>query len=197
MSSDEPPPKQPRKRSPTGRDENKPSKAPDEGVPGPDNLPAKLPDDIREELQLAGVDPQNLPRIEEVLAVRYFSYRGSWPPPEIIRGYEKVLPGSGKMILDAVIARTNARAELEKQESIRSDGRMRRGQNFGFLIAAGSLVLAGILGIYGNGWVAAAIAIFGLCVGIGGPSVARVIADKIYLDVQKWRGQSPPNKRGQ
>jgi len=126
------------------------------------------------------------------MAFKYSSYRSNWPPPELIEGYEKALPGTGKKILEAAKGRAEARSQLELAESERSDLRMRRAQIFGFVIAMTSLILAGVVGIYGGSWTAAIIAVTGLVAGIGGPAVARVIADKIYFDLQKAQQPKRP-----
>ena len=145
----------------------------------------QLPTHIREALAKANLKPQEMVIIEAAFQMS----RSQWPPPDVVDGYERAVPGMGKTIIDAINARIAARTAREDLEAERADVRMQRGQTFGFGIALGSLILAGVLGVYGAGWIAMVIGVVGLIVGIGGPSVARVMADKVYLDMRSQQSQ--------
>lgn len=127
--------------------------------------------------QLDRVDPSLRRRVEQRIAVQT-TIRSAWLPPEILNQYA---PEDRAMIMKAVAARTEAGIRREEQAFSRQQTRMDRGQWFGVTIAVLSVGAATVLGIAGNSWPTTVIAVFLAVAGIGGPSVARVIADRNYI----------------
>jgi hypothetical protein len=114
-------------------------------------------------------------------------YRGEWPPAELIAEWEGALPGLGTTIVASIKARTEARAAADKERAKRADARMDRAQYFGFIIALLSIAGAVYISTLPASSATATIGTVLLLAGIGGPSVARLLADQFYLRY----GQAP------
>jgi hypothetical protein len=112
---------------------------------------------------------------------RYATYRGEWPPAELIAEWEGALPGLGTTIVDSIKARSEARGEADKERARRADARMDRAQIFGFTLALLSIAGAVYIATLPASYTTTIIATVLLVAGIGGPSVARVLADQLYL----------------
>ena len=80
------------------------------------------------------------------------------PPPSILEGYERLLPGAAERILAMAEADTKHQHEIELAALRAADGEIKRGQIFAFIIgltalgasmlalAMGSPTVAGIIG---------------------------------------------------
>ena len=138
-------------------------------------------DQLREQIKQR-LEPELFQQLD-VQMMRMSMWRSDWPPPDCLDGYTDE---ERSLIMDAVRKRTHAGIEREKMVAERTQRRMDRGQIFGLLIALSSIVGAVYLGSVSNNWWVSAIAIVLALAGIGGPSVARLIADRYYLR------ESPP-----
>ena len=89
-----------------------------------------LPEEEKEELvrRVAGM------RMEA------YSYQAPVPPPPMLQGYEDVVPGSAKQIMDDAHGQTVHRQGLENRQLDAAIANSRRGQWFGLTIAV--LVIA-------------------------------------------------------
>ncbi len=86
------------------------------------------------------------------------------PHPEVLESYNYVVEGSAKMILTMFEIEQKHRHEWETEAL-----RIHRystiiGQVLGFLIAVAVFVSATVIGIYGNGVIAASIWVFGMSI---------------------------------
>jgi hypothetical protein len=163
------------------------TKDPEQGAAGsrrpelsdPAGIPSVLPEQLLREISDA-LGPQKVQQLESVI-FRYATYRGEWPPVELIAEWEAALPGLGTTIVASIKARSEARAVADKEHAMRADARMDRGQYFGFSIALLSIMGAVYIATLPASPTTAIIPTVLLVAGIGGPSVARVLADQIYL----------------
>ena len=100
------------------------------------------------------------------------------------------MPGLGKQIIDGVVAKLENSKRLDEIRITGAESRMNKAQYFGLVVALSSIggavyMATAVPKISAS---LAAIAIVLVCAGIGGPSVARVIADRIYLS----KSRPPP-----
>ncbi len=87
------------------------------------------------------------------------SYSSPYPPPEILREYEDLVPGVAKDLLYQGINQGKHRMELEKEVIIREVKMGERGQIFAFISFLVALLAAGILAVvYGQTVLACTIA---------------------------------------
>jgi len=89
---------------------------------------------------------------EQGVALRQESFSGPLPPPEILRKFNEVIPGSAERIFKMAEEQFQHRVELERQV-IRSEIEQAKwGQILGFVIAVFGLAIAGYISVYGNEW---------------------------------------------
>lgn len=106
-------------------------------------------------------------------------FQSSLPPAEWFEAYERTFPGWGMKLLELTEMQVNHRHRLEDKQVDRSERRMDVGQYGTFALGGMSLFAALLIQIYGPSSWATSIAALGIVVvGIGGPSVARIIATK-------------------
>lgn len=99
-------------------------------------------------------------------------YLGPIPPPDLLAQYGNIAPDLPERIIGWTEQQSKHRQSLERMRTEGSEGRMNRGQWISAAVAFLSLVVAAIVGIYGNPWVAGVIAV----VGVGGPTAAVALA---------------------
>jgi uncharacterized membrane protein len=100
-----------------------------------------------------------------MVAEASFTWSGPLPPPESVRAYEALVPGSAQLILNCFKEEIDHRRQLEQKAidaEIADNAAERkeafRGQVFGFIIALLGLGLAAALGLLtGEPWVGGAI----------------------------------------
>ncbi len=106
-------------------------------------------------------------------------HQSNFPPAEYFESYERVFPGWGTKLLELTEKQLNHRHLLENEQVARSERRMDIGQTGTFALGGLSLVVALLIQIYGpSSWPTSLAALGIVVVGIGGPSVARIIATK-------------------
>lgn len=150
-------------------------------LPIPPEILSKLPPDIRAVFETGGV------QITTEIAASLAMYRGPWPPPTILAEYEALFPGWGQRMLELTEKQVAHRQSLEAKQVDRSERRMDAGQYFGFSVAIASLLAASTIFTFAPPFWATSIAALGIVVvGVGGPTVARVLATKFHWpDKQK------------
>ncbi len=143
--------------------------------------PAELTIDIgnpglEKVLRKAGVDPANpqVVRTLEVMSVSATLARGSLPlpPPALLQEYSLVMPGLPEKLVEWTEVQAAHRRELENQRAWGAERRMDRGQIGALCVSLVGLAVAGLVGIWGNPWVGAVIAV----VSVGGPAAAVLLA---------------------
>lgn len=93
--------------------------------------------------------------------------------------YDKYFPGWGARLLELTEKQGVHRQALEAKQVDRAERRMDRGQIFGFVVSALSLVVgAATLMVAQPSWPVAVATICFALAGVGGPAVARIIALK-------------------
>lgn len=97
-----------------------------------------------------------------VAAMHHSSFSGPLPPPDVLKRYNEVVPGAAERIITMAEAQAKHRQELERAEVFGGNRRANLGQYFGFTIGIAGLVVALILGIRGNAWVAGLIGVLDL-----------------------------------
>jgi uncharacterized membrane protein len=106
-------------------------------------------------------------------------FHSNFPPAEWFETYERTFPGWGMKLLELTEMQVNHRHKLEAKQVERSELRMDVGQYGTFGLGILSLVVALLIQIYGPPTWATSFSSLGVVVvGIGGPSVARIIATK-------------------
>jgi uncharacterized membrane protein len=68
-------------------------------------------------------------------------YRGPLPPPQILEGYDKIVPGSAKEIIANALKQTEHRQRLESDTLRRDNDRSWGGLVAGFVVASGVIGL--------------------------------------------------------
>ena len=184
----------------SSKENEKPRKKQPDGLPRksevlkgriPSPIPAeileKLPPEVRE-----AFSPGNV-QITEI-AASMAMYRGPWPPSSILAEYEKDFPGWGVRLLELTEQQVAHRQALESKQVERSELRMDIGQKFGFATAALSIVVAGgLLVLAPTHWSVSFAALGIAIVGVGGPTVARLLATKF-----KWpSAPDTPSKKNE
>jgi uncharacterized membrane protein len=98
-----------------------------------------------------------LPEREQVrhLVGRMFQacYSGPLPPPDMLRGYNEIVPGSAERLIRSFEKEGEHRRSCERTFL----GLEGRGQIFALVIALAGITAAVILGIHGREWAAAAM----------------------------------------
>jgi len=143
--------------------------------PTPHNqLPAEIiPPVLDTALRTAGVDTRD-PNVSKALEISLMMYSGTLPlpPPPVLAAYADAFPGLVEQIVSWTDEQRQHRFDLERERAKGSEARLDRAQRNAFMVACGGLVLAAIVGVLGNPWVAGIIAI----VGVGGPTAAVALA---------------------
>ena len=106
---------------------------------------------------------ESLPKEQRETVMRIFyaveqsSFQGPLPPPEMLKGYESVLPGSAERLLSMAENQMKHRIGMESSALDSQMKMSRKGQVLGFVIV---LLLEGIafwLGMNGHDWLAGVI----------------------------------------
>jgi uncharacterized membrane protein len=95
---------------------------------------------------------------QELISVKFtqFSsiFSGPLPPPEILKGYNEIIPNGADRIVTMAEKQSDHRMELEKtaiKEQLKQSG---RGQKYGLFIGVFGILVAGFLAYTGHDWVA-------------------------------------------
>jgi len=96
--------------------------------------------------------------IVETVETMAASFSGPLPPPEMLRAYDEVLPGSAKDFLATLKVEQAHRIGWENRISEAMIRQENQGQWFGFLIAVFAIVASVYLARHGNNLVAAILA---------------------------------------
>jgi uncharacterized membrane protein len=137
----------------------------------PADVLSSLPPQVREILQNGG-------RITAEYS-KTSVFQSNFPPAEWFEAYEQSFPGWGMKLLELTEMQVNHRHKLEAKQVDRSERRMDVGQYGTFGLGILSLIVALLIQIYGpSSWATSISALGVVVVGIGGPSVARIIATK-------------------
>ncbi len=78
------------------------------------------------------------------------SFSGPLPPPEVLKRFEEVVPGSAERIIKMAEGQFVHRTALEKKVIDSDIARSKLGQILGFTIAIIGLVCSVVISIYGN-----------------------------------------------
>jgi len=81
------------------------------------------------------IRPNNGNNPHRLVTIQQQTWSAPLPPPNIIAEYESIVPGSGKMIMDAFHNQTSHRLELEKSVVKNNTIKEKTGQILGFIIA--------------------------------------------------------------
>jgi uncharacterized membrane protein len=94
--------------------------------------------------------PAEAPQAQIVQMLIAAQSSGPLPPPDMLARYEEILPGAAERIISLAEQELMHRRDLEERYSGTIVGNSRMGLIFGFLIGIGGLVVATMIGIYGN-----------------------------------------------
>jgi uncharacterized membrane protein len=134
-----------------------------------------VPPSLDKALRTAGVDPRD-PDVTKTLGITLSMMMASGslplPPPDILASYEKACPGLVEKLITWTEEQRKHRMEIERLVITGAEARMNKGQLLGVSVAIVGLCLATFVGIFGNPYVGAVIAI----VAIGGPTAAIYLA---------------------
>jgi uncharacterized membrane protein len=143
----------------------------------PEEILSSLPESIRNALQNGQFNATL-----DISKTSISSYRSNLPPVEFYESFERVFPGWGERLLEMTLRQGTHRQTNETKQVEGMERRMDRGQLFGFSIAASAILAAATIVVFGPSTWATSIAALGLViVGVGGPSVARIMASKFKL----------------
>ena len=79
-----------------------------------------------------------------------FALSGPLPPPEILRKFDEVVPGSAERIIKMAEGQFAHRTELERKVIDSDIVTSKRGQILGFVIAIVGLICSMVISIFGN-----------------------------------------------
>ncbi len=79
-------------------------------------------------------------------------FSGPLPPPEILKKFDEVVPGSAERLIKMAEGQFVHRTELERKVIDSDITRSKWGQILGFVIAIAGLVASGVVSIYGKEW---------------------------------------------
>ena len=142
-----------------------------------------IPEEVRAEI------------VRRVVRTEASFYRAPVPPPDMLQGYENIVPGSAKQILDQASEQTTHRMRLEDKAVDAGIDNSKRGQWFGFVIAM-AVVGVGALAVFtGAGLIG---------VGLILPGLAGLVAVFVYSQRQQQQqleegraafpaGEDPPS----
>jgi uncharacterized membrane protein len=82
------------------------------------------------------------------------SFRSPIPPPEILKRYNEIIPNGAERILNMAEEQSRHRMAMEKDTIKEEQRQSSKGQNFGFIIGAVGLLIAGALAYNGHDWFA-------------------------------------------
>jgi uncharacterized membrane protein len=173
--------------------------------------PAGLPphDDSSSQHGIPPWFPQNLPApVQEALndpnlrgqilsfsaAFSAANWSGPYPPPDLLRGYEDVLPGSANRIISMAERQQDHRHELEKTTVVGASKRAWWGLWLGFAISVIVLVLGTVTILLGYPWAG------GTVMGVDVVALAGVFVvgqrqqskERIEKNAQSQEPSSPP-----
>ncbi len=77
-------------------------------------------------------------------------FSGPLPPPEILKRFNDIVPGSAERIIKMAEAQFEHRTDLEKKVINSDISRSKWGQILGFIIAIAGLIVAALISIYGS-----------------------------------------------
>lgn len=78
------------------------------------------------------------------------SYSGPLPPPDVLKRFDEVVPGSAERIIKMAEEQSTHRKDLERKVIDSDIARSKWGQILGFLISVAGLVVSGLVAVYGN-----------------------------------------------
>ena len=85
-----------------------------------------------------------------MLIQQHSSFSGPLPPPEVLKKFDEVVPGSAERIIKLAEGQFAHRTELERKVIASDISSSKLGQILGFVIAIVGLVCSVIISIYGN-----------------------------------------------
>ncbi|MFM9850031.1 MAG: hypothetical protein ACKVP3_23100 [Hyphomicrobiaceae bacterium] len=157
----------------------------------PTQLPALIPDELRQEM-VDKLGPQKVLALEQTI-MKVSLYRSDWPPPDYVADAEAALPGSGRKIVDAVATKIETQNRIAERKALGAERRMDRGQLIGAATIAMGIFAATYIATSGApSFYTMIIAVVIVLACVGGPSVARLLADNLYLQRSKPPQPPPP-----
>jgi uncharacterized membrane protein len=115
----------------------------------------EVPQEQREEVLESVLEQIEIGGMVEFAKMTHFS--GPFPPPEILQGFEDVVPGAAREILNMTLSQSRHRQECEKLVITHQQTQSRRGQIFGFILVILAVGTAAYLGKTGHDAVAGVI----------------------------------------
>lgn len=116
-----------------------------------------------------GVDPNVLRAVYDIVQVEA-TWEGPLPPPNVLAGYEQVMPGAADRVFRLTEGQAAHRQALERRIVETHSLIERRGQLLAFVLMLAALVIGGLLISDGKDAVGIAV-VFGTLAGIGGTFV--------------------------
>jgi uncharacterized membrane protein len=174
--------------------DSSPKPRPLEQAPAP-SQPEIIPPALDSALQRAGIDTRD-PQVFRALEISLtMMVSGSLPlpPPQILQEYKSISPALVEKFVEWTELQSAHRRELERTGTERAERRFDRGQWIAATVATGGLLLAAVVGIFGNPWVAGMIAI----VAVGGPTAAIWLARGVPKAPALPPPPRPPSARRQ
>lgn len=116
-------------------------------------------------------DLQDKKKAMGVLIHQHSSFSGPLPPPEVLKRFDEIVPGSAERIIKMAEGQFAHRTELERKVIDSDIARSRLGQILGFIIAIVGLTVALIAILYGKQWAGSII---------GGATLASLVGVFMY-----------------
>lgn len=106
---------------------------------------SRLPAEIEKEVEILRPflkDPEQAPALVEQVFSYIKSYRGPIPPPEYLSGFERIVPGSAKEVIDMAVRQQRHRHGMERREAWYSFAGLALGGMTTLSCIGGAIVLA-------------------------------------------------------
>lgn len=133
------------------RDESKDEEANknEEGA-HPDNLEKAL-NKLSNEEELSDKERDTLLQsLKKVSVTHQSSYSSPLPPPEVLKGYDEILPDGANKIVEIIESQSQHRKDMENRVVNEILRESKWGQLFAFILGILGIISATILGIYGK-----------------------------------------------
>lgn len=138
----------------TEPEDRPPDRRPSETEDGQELEPSEvlegMPEDVKEEI------------VKQVVRTEASFYRAPVPPPETLQGYEHIVSGSAKQIMNQAREQTAHRMRLEEKVVDAGIDNSKRGQWFGFIIAMAVVGVGALAVVTGAGLIGLGLILPGL-----------------------------------
>lgn len=116
------------------------------------------------------------------VAMQMEMFAGPLPPPQVLEGYEKAIPGLGERVVKMAETQQSFRHEIVRREIEIEDRNSWRGLHYGAIVAGMLVICATVCALAGQPWVAGAM-------------MATAAVGMVPAVMNGWRDKTQPDER--